>query len=95
LAVGGHLLLFSVRTKKAIYEPAYPSMKLFGAIVATQVVAVLICLFGIGVEAIPGAAIVGVWIYCLIWLVIIDGLKLVYWRAVERADQAKGIETKL
>ena len=95
LAVGGHLLLFSVRTKKAIYEPAYPSMKLLGAIVATQVVAVLICLFGIGVEAIPGAAILGVWIYCVVWLVIIDGLKLVYWRAVERIDRAKGIEAKL
>ncbi|GLI93960.1 plasma-membrane proton-efflux P-type ATPase [Methylocystis echinoides] len=88
LAVGGHLLLFSVRTKKPIYAPAYPSLRLFGAVVATQVVAVLICLFGIGVEAIPAAAIVGVWIYCLAWLVVIDALKLLYWSAVERADRA-------
>jgi H+-transporting ATPase len=95
LAVGGHLLLFSVRTKKAIYEPAYPSARLFWAIVATQVVAVLICLFGIGVEAIPAAAILGVWIYCLLWLVVIDLLKLVYWRAVDRADAATGMTAKL
>jgi H+-transporting ATPase len=40
------------------------------------------------VEAIPAAAIVGVWVYCLAWLVVIDVLKLLYWGAVERADRA-------
>jgi H+-transporting ATPase len=87
LAVGGHLLLLSVRTKNALFTPPYPSGKLFWAIVATQVVAVLICIFGVGVEAISGFAVVGVWIYCLIWLVVIDVLKLVYWRMVDRRER--------
>ncbi len=77
LAVGGHLLLFVVRTKKSLFEPPYPSGRLFWAIVATQVVAVLICLSGIGVAAIPAAAIVAVWVYCLLWMAVLDALKLV------------------
>jgi H+-transporting ATPase len=87
LAVGGHLLLFSVRTKNALFTRPYPSGKLFWAIAATQVVAVLICIFGVGVDAIPGPAVVGVWLYCLIWLAIIDFVKLVYWRRVDRRER--------
>jgi H+-transporting ATPase len=79
LAVGGHLLLFVVRTKRSLFQPPWPSARLFWAIVATQVVAVLVCLFGIGVPAIPAAAIVAVWIYCLVWMVLLDLSKLAYW----------------
>jgi len=87
LAVGGHLLLFSVRTKSLLIFPPYPSVKLFVAIAATQIVAVLLCLFGLGVEAIPGEAIAGVWAYCLAWLGVIDLIKLTYWRHVRRHEQ--------
>ena len=88
LAIGGHLLLFSVRTKHSFFLPPYPSGRLFWAIAATQVVAVLLCLFGVGVEALPGAAIVGLWLYCLIWLLVLDVVKIIYWRAVRRRDLA-------
>ena len=43
LAVGGHLLLFVVRTRHSVFVPPYPSLPLFGAIVATQIAAILIC----------------------------------------------------
>jgi H+-transporting ATPase len=78
LAVGGHLLLFVVRTKRSLLQPPYPSAPLFWAIVATQVVAIAICLLGVGVRAIPPAAMVAVWIYCLLWVVALDVLKLAY-----------------
>ena len=71
LAVGGHLLLFVVRTKRSLFEPPYPSARLFWAIVATQIVAVAICVLGVGVRAIPPSAIIAVWIYCLIWMVVL------------------------
>lgn len=92
LAVGGHLLLFCVRTKHALFAPPYPSGKLFWAIAATQVVAVLLCLYGVGVSALSGAAIVGVWLYCLMWLIVLDIVKILYWRWVERrgAELAAG-----
>jgi len=80
LAVGGHLLLFVVRTKRSLFEPPYPSARLFWAVVATQIVAVAICVLGVGVRAMPPAAIIAVWIYCLVWMVALDMLKLAFLR---------------
>jgi len=79
LAIGGHLLLFVVRTKSFLFRPPYPRARLFWAIVATQIAALIICYTGLGVAAIPAAAIVGVWIYCLLWMVILDICKFAYW----------------
>ena len=86
LAVGGHLLLFVVRTRHSVFKPPYPSAPLFLAIVATQIVAALICGFGILVPRLPWAAIAGVWVYCLLCMVVIDGAKLLYYRATEKAE---------
>jgi H+-transporting ATPase len=95
LAVGGHLLLFVVRTKSFLFKPPYPSPRLFWAIVATQIAALIICYTGLGVAPIPAAAIVGVWIYCLIWMVILDVSKFGYWRVPERdqRDQRNSLIT--
>ena len=87
LAVGGHLLLFVVRTKRSLFEPPYPSARLFWAIVATQIVAVAICVLGVGVRAIPPSAIIAVWIYCLIWMVALDILKLAFLRIMAARDR--------
>jgi H+-transporting ATPase len=84
LAIGGHLLLFVVRTKSFLFRPPYPSARLFWAIVATQIAALIICYTGLGVAPIPAAAIVGVWIYCLLWMVILDVCKFAYWRLPTR-----------
>ena len=95
LAIGGHLLLFVVRTKSLLFKPPYPSPRLFWAIVATQIAALIICYTGLGVAPIPAAAIVGVWIYCLIWMVILDVSKFGYWRVPERdqRDQRNSLIT--
>ena len=87
LAVGGHLLLFVVRTKRLLFEPPYPSARLFWAIVATQIAALLICYTGLGVPAIPAAAIAGVWIYCLVWMIILDVFKIAYWHLATHRDR--------
>ena len=76
LAAGGHLLLFVVRTKGTLFRPPYPSLPLLLAVTGTQIVAVLLCLFGILVPALPWQMVVLVWIYVLIWMVILDGIKL-------------------
>jgi H+-transporting ATPase len=86
LAVGGHLLLFVVRTRHSIFKPPYPSKPLFLAIVATQIIAALICGFGVLVPKLSWAAIVGVWIYSLVWMVLLDMAKLLYYRAVEKSE---------
>ena len=80
LAVGGHLLLFVVRTHGSFFRPPYPNPRLFWAIVATQLVAAGICIFGLLVPALPLIAVAGVWAYCLVWMVVLDLIKLAYWK---------------
>jgi H+-transporting ATPase len=86
LAVGGHLLLFVVRTRHSVFFPPYPSAPLFLAIVATQIVAILICGFGILMPKLDWSAIAAVWAWCLIWMVIIDIVKLIYVRRFENNE---------
>lgn len=88
LAAGGHLLLFSVRTRGSLFKPPYPSLQLFGAIVGTQIIAVLICAFGILVPALPWIMIGLVWAYVLIWMVIIDFVKLIYFNIIDHRQKA-------
>jgi H+-transporting ATPase len=96
LAVGGHLLLFVVRTRHPVFRPPWPSPRLFLAVVATQIVAALICGFGILVPELPWPAVGAVWVYSLAWMVVIDIAKLVYIRAAERREaDARALTTHL
>jgi len=76
LVAGGHLMLFVVRTKHAFWTPPYPNAKLFGAIVATQLVAVLISGWGWLVPALPWGIIAWVWAYNFAWMFVQDVVKL-------------------
>src|SRR5208337_1781365 len=70
LAAGGHMLLFVVRSRGLIFSPPLPSAPLFLAIVATQIVAVLMCAFGVLVPALPWRLIGIVWAYVIVWTVL-------------------------
>lgn len=76
LVVAGHLTLLVARTKKPFFSKPYPAPILFGAIIATQILAALIVGLGIFVTKIPWIYILLVWAYCLIWFVIEDMAKL-------------------
>jgi H+-transporting ATPase len=76
LVAGGHLLLFVTRTEKWFFQPPYPAAPLFIAIVATQILAVLMCAFGWAVEPISWNAIGAVWVYNLIWMFVLSGVRL-------------------
>jgi H+-transporting ATPase len=77
LVVGGHLMLFVVRTKKCLFTPPWPSIPLFAAIVGTQILAALMCGFGWLVHPLPWTLIGAVWVYNLVWMVILDVVKMV------------------
>ena len=87
LAAGGHLLLFVVRTRGTLFRPPYPSAPLFWAVVGTQIVAVLMCAFGVLVPQLPWLMIGLVWAYVLVWMVVLDVVKLAYFRIVDRRDR--------
>ncbi|MDI7861553.1 plasma-membrane proton-efflux P-type ATPase [Rhizobiaceae bacterium n13] len=78
LAAGGHLLLFVVRTQRSIFQPPSPSASLFFAIVATQILAVLMCANGVLVPRLPWSLIGVVWLYVLVWMIVLDIVKLVF-----------------
>jgi H+-transporting ATPase len=84
LAAGGHLLLFVVRTRSSLFVPPYPSAPLLLAIVGTQIVAVLMCAYGVLVPALPWPMIGLVWVYVLVWMGVMDVVKLGYVRLADR-----------
>lgn len=87
LAAGGHMLLFVVRTEGSFFRAPYPSSKLFFAIVGTQIIAILMCLFGILVPALPWQLVALVWVYVLVCTVVTDFLKLGYYGVMKRREE--------
>src|SRR5208337_2569088 len=79
LAAGGHMLLFVVRSRGSMISPPLPAAQLFLAIVATQIVAVLMCAFGILVPALPWTLIGIVWAYVIVWTILTDLVKLAFY----------------
>ena len=86
LAAGGQLLIFIVRNRGSIFARPYPHAKLLLAILATQIIAILLCAFGIFVPALPLEMIGVVWVYVLIWLVIASFAKIAYYKFMDRRE---------
>jgi H+-transporting ATPase len=80
LVAGGHLLLFITRTQRWFFLPPFPAMPLIWAIVLTQVIAVAMCAAGWLVEPISWTLIAGVWIYNVVWMFLMGGVR----QAIER-----------
>ena len=78
LVGGGQILLFNTRTEGWFFKPPFPAAPLFWAIVATQVVAALMCGLGWLVPAIPWKLIGWVWVYLIAWLFILGSARLIY-----------------
>ena len=78
LVGGGQILLFITRTEGWFFKPPFPAAPLFWAIVATQVVAALMCGLGWLVPAIPWKLIGWVWVYLIAWLFILGSARLIY-----------------
>ncbi|WP_020414401.1 plasma-membrane proton-efflux P-type ATPase [Microbulbifer variabilis] len=83
IVAGGHLLLFVVRSRKAFFSKPFPAMKLFCAIVGTQILTVLMCGFGWLVPAIPWSIIGLVWLYMIIWMFALDLVKKLLYRRLQ------------
>jgi H+-transporting ATPase len=84
LVAGGHLMLFLTRSVGPFWKSPFPDLRLFGAIVGTQLVAVLLC--GIGVDSVipslPWKIIGWVWVYNIAWMFVLDFVKLAVYRVL-------------
>jgi H+-transporting ATPase len=85
LVAGGHLLLFITRSVGPFWMPPFPDLRLFAAIVGTQIVAVLLCGFGAGevVPKLPWDIIGWVWVYNLAWMFVLDLVKIALYRVLD------------
>ncbi len=84
LVVAGHLLLFLTRTGKFFFQRPWPSWQLLGAIIATQVVAVLICALGLDLmPPLPWKWIALVWGYNILWMIGLDIFKVGLYRMID------------
>jgi len=80
LVAGGHLLLLVVRSRGPSFRPPVPAAPLFLAVAGTQLLAVLMCGLGWLVPHIPWKVIGLVWLYMLVWMVVLDQVKLAIYR---------------
>jgi H+-transporting ATPase len=80
LVASAQLLLLVNRSRKPFWSPPLPSWPLALAIVATQLLGVLMAGFGWLIPALPGWLIGGVWGYNLLWMVMLDLVKLALYR---------------
>jgi len=76
LIVGGGLLLFVTRTEGSLLSNPRPSMALTAANLGTKLIAVLMCAFGWFVPEISWALIGIVWAYDIVWMFVLDVVKL-------------------
>jgi H+-transporting ATPase len=83
LVAGGHLLLFITRNERWFFEPPYPATILVAAILATQLLAVFMCAFGIFMPAIPWSLIGWVWLYNIAWMFVLGGVRLIAERLLD------------
>jgi H+-transporting ATPase len=77
LAVGGHLLLYNTRTRKWFFQRPWPSVPLLAALLATELLAVLMAVNGWFVTPISWQAVGWLIAYLVAWLIIIDVVKRV------------------
>jgi H+-transporting ATPase len=87
LSVGGHLALFVSRTKGPFWS-VKPAKPLFLAVVATQLTATIISVYGILLPAMGWELAGFVWAYALATFVVQDLLKVRFYRLVNRGGGA-------
>ncbi|QSH40294.1 plasma-membrane proton-efflux P-type ATPase [Lentisphaerota bacterium ZTH] len=83
LVVGGHLMLFVTRAKKLFFIPPLPDSRLFWAIISTQIFAAVMCGFGWLVPKLSWQLIGLVWLYNIIWMFVLDVVKLTVYRLLD------------
>ncbi len=79
LSVAGHLTIFLTRTRGPFWS-IRPARILWIAVLGTQIIATLIAVCGVFMEALPWEWALFVWGYALAWFLVNDRVKLLaYW----------------
>ena len=79
LSVAGHLTLLVARTRGPFWS-VKPALPLISAILGTQFIATLITVYGFLLPAMGWGLALFVWGYALVWFLITDALKTLFYR---------------
>ena len=93
LSVAGHLTIFQTRTRGPWWS-IRPARILLAAIVGTQAVATVICVFGFLVTPLWWGWAAMVWGYALVWFLVTDPVKLLAYRILDPAKAGPKQEAK-
>ena len=94
LSVAGHLTIFQTRTRGPWWSTR-PATILLIAVVGTQTVATLICLFGFLVTPLWWGWAAMVWAYALAWFLLTDPVKLLAYRVLDATKAAPARQPKI
>jgi len=85
LSVAGHLTVFVARTKNHFWS-VMPAKPFFLAVVATQLIATLITVYGVLLPAMGlGGAALFVWVYALVAFLITDFIKVHFYQLLDHS----------
>lgn len=87
LSIAGHLTLFVARTRGRLWSHR-PAWVLLVAVVGTQIIATLIAGFGVLMTPLRWELVALAWGYALVWILLLDQIKLWAYGILERRDQA-------
>ena len=93
LSVAGHLTIFQTRTRGPWWS-IQPARILLLAVVGTQTLATLICVFGFLVTPLWWGWAALVWGYAIAWFLVTDPVKLLAYRVLDQFKPETRMETK-
>jgi len=93
LSVAGHLTIFQTRTRGPWWS-IRPAWILLLAVVGTQALATLICIFGLLVTPLWWGWAALVWGYAFAWFLVTDPVKLLAYRVLDRIKAETKMEAK-
>ena len=86
LLVAGHMTIFLTRNKGWLWQKPYPSWLLFLTLEATQVIGTLVAVYGWLIHPIGWAKAGIVWGYALIWIILLNALKVITIKIINKAN---------
>lgn len=87
LLVAGHMTIYLTRNTGWLWQKPYPNWIFLVAVESTQVIGTLFAVYGILVHPIGWARAGIVWGYALLWILLLDGLKVLTIKWLNRKEQ--------
>ncbi|MGZ0709311.1 plasma-membrane proton-efflux P-type ATPase [Coraliomargarita sp. W4R53] len=92
LSVAGHLTIFLTRTRGPFWS-IRPAKVLWIAVLGTQIIATLIAVYGFFMTPLGWGWAAFVWVYCVLWFLLNDRIKLLAYRLLDPIKTAKSTGT--